>query len=480
MGKGKKRNEKQHSRKHKGALIDMKKIIYTFLSFVLILSVCLSAFASDNEVPDSTSTSVDSSVETTQNASQPKLLVESYTLSKSRLLPNESATLQITLKNYSQKKSVNNITVSISDETGEVNTQELNSNYIEKIIPNGEYVLTKTLKVSKSAVEGTHKLSINCEYEDDDFATYATSSQISLTVLKVKETTTKPSTTAKETTQNASHPQLIVASYSLDNGFVSPSKSSTLHITLKNESKNKTIKNLKITLGEEKGNIKFKKESVYIGDIKPKGTHTLSLEISASKTAEIGEHKIVVSGEYEDKYYAQFTSTDNITVNVKQKTNLDYDGIILPKRIVQDDTVTMEINLMNTGKSLIRNAKISFDIDSLQTGGVLFFGEIKAGENKSESVNFQASSTKLGKINGTATLSYEDEFGKTYSEKINLSSEIIKKKVTKQNSEEKKTAKYPLWWLFSVVGLAVGSGITAGIILAINSNKKRKEDEKRL
>ena len=478
MGKSKKRNEKQHSRKHKGALIDMKKIICTFLSFILILSLCFSAFANEDENSDASS-SADSSIETTQNTSQPKLLVESYTLSKSQFLPNESATLEIKLKNYSSKKSVNNITVSISDETGEVSTQELNSNYISKITPNGEYVLTKTLKVSKSAVEGTHKLGISCEYEDDDFVSYTTSSQIPITVLKVKETTTKPSTT-KETTQNASHPQLIVASYSLESGFISPSKSSTLHITLKNESKSKTIKNLKITLGEEKGNIKFKKESVYIGDIKPKATHTLSLEISASKTAEIGEHKIVVSGEYEDKYFTQFTSTDNITVNVKQKTGLDYDGIILPKRIVQDDTVTMEINLMNTGKSQIRNAKISFDIDSLQTGGVLFFGEIKAGENKNESVNFQASSTKLGKINGTATLSYEDEFGKTYNEKINLSSEIIKKKITKETDEEKKTAKYPLWWLFSIVGLVLGSIITAGIILTINSNKKRKEDEKRL
>ena len=253
-----------------------------------------------------------------------------------------------------------------------------------------------------------------------------------------------------------------------------------LRVKLKNESSDKEIKNLKLTLSEEKGNINFKKESIYAGTIKPKGTYTLNTEISASKTAEIGEHKIVLSGEYEDKYFTQFSSSDNLTVNVKQKTQLDYDGIILPKKLTQDDTATMEINLMNTGKSLIRNAKVSFDIDGLQTGGILFFGEIKAGENKSESINFQVSSTKIGKTKGTATLSYEDEFGKTYSEKIKLSSEIIKKKEVKENNQEKKSEKFPFWWLFSVVGLAVGSIITAGIILTISSNKKRKEDEKRL
>lgn len=462
----------------------MKKIICIFLSFILSCSLCVSAWASEeakNEDESSTSFSQTSSTsETTQNASQPKLLVESYTLSKSRLYPNESATLELKLKNYSQKKSVENIVLTISDETGEINTTSLNSNYIGKIEPNGEFILTHTVKVSKNASEGTHKLSINCEYEDKDYVSYTTSSQIPITVLKVKETTTKPSTTEKETTLNTSKPLLIVVSYSLENDCVSPSKSAMLRVKLKNESSDKEIKNLKLTLSEEKGNINFKKESIYAGTIKPKGTYTLNTEISASKTAEIGEHKIVLSGEYEDKYFTQFSSSDNLTVNVKQKTQLDYDGIILPKKLTQDDTATMEINLMNTGKSLIRNAKVSFDIDGLQTGGILFFGEIKAGENKSESINFQVSSTKIGKTKGTATLSYEDEFGKTYSEKIKLSSEIIKKKEVKENNQEKKSEKFPFWWLFSVVGLALGSIITAGIILTISSNKKRKEDEKRL
>ena len=92
---------------------------------------------------------------------------------------------------------------------------------------------------------------------------------------------------------------------------------------------------------------------------------------------------------YEDKYFTSFESSDNVLINVKQKTALDYDGIILPKKLTQDDTATMEVNLMNTGKSAIRNAKISFDIDGLETGGVLFIGMIKAGESKTGSANFR-------------------------------------------------------------------------------------------
>lgn len=184
---------------------------------------------------------------------------------------------------------------------------------------------------------------------------------------------------------------------------------------------------------------------------------------------------------YEDKYFTSFESSDNILINVKQKTALDYDGVILPKKLTQDDTATMEVNLMNTGKSAIRNAKISFDIDGLETGGVLFIGVIKAGESKTGSANFQVSSSKLGDVKGTATLSYEDDFGKSYCESISLSSTIIKKKAVKSDSDmDKKKSKFSLWWLFLLIGLAIGGGVGAIIPISINLSKKRKEDDLRL
>ena len=326
-----------------------------------------------------------------------------------------------------------------------------------------------------------HKLAVSLEYEDDDYAQYTSTSQISINVTKKKKASTTKKAAKKKTTQNASRPQLIVTSYSLDGKYVSPSKSANLSVILKNESKDKSIKNLKLTISEEKNDIKFKRETFFVDEIKPKGIYTLNIELTAAKTAEIGEHKLVLASTYEDKYFTSFESSDNVLINVKQKTALDYDGIILPKKLTQDDTATMEVNLMNTGKSAIRNAKISFDIDGLETGGVLFIGMIKAGESKTGSANFQVSSSKLGDVKGTATLSYEDDFGKSYSESISLSSTIIKKKAVKSDSDmDKKKSKFSLWWLFLLIGLAIGGGVGAIIPISINQSKKRKEDDLRL
>ena len=446
----------------------MKKLLCIFISIILCFSFGMTAFAGED----------DTAPNDTQSASQPRLMVESYTLSKPDLKPNESATLEIKLKNHSLKKNINNIAITLSDEANEISTTGVNSGYIDKIIPNSTYTYTATIRATKTASEGVHKLAVSLEYEDDDYTQYTSTSQISINITKKKEAK-KP--TKKKTTQNASRPQLIVTSYSLDGKYVSPSKSANLSVILKNESKDKFIKNLKLTISEEKNDIKFKRETFFVDEIKPKGTYTLNIELTAAKTAEIGEHKLVLASIYEDKYFTSFESSDNVLINVKQETALDYDGIILPKKLTQDDTATMEVNLMNTGKSAIRNAKISFDIDGLETGGVLFIGMIKAGESKTGSANFQVSSSKLGDVKGTATLSYEDDFGKSYSESISLSSTIIKKKAVKSDSDmDKKKSKFSLWWLFLLIGLAIGGGVGAIIPISINQSKKRKEDDLRL
>lgn len=449
----------------------MKKLLCIFISIILCFSFGMTAFAEEDDTAPSDN----------QSASQPRLMVESYTLSKPDLKPNESATLEIKLKNHSLKKNINNIAITLSDEANEISTIGVNSGYIDRIIPNSTYTYTATIRATKTASEGVHKLAVSLEYEDDDYTQYTSTSQISINVTKKKKASTTKKAAKKKTTQNASRPQLIVTSYSLDGKYVSPSKSANLSVILKNESKDKSIKNLKLTISEEKNDIKFKRETFFVDEIKPKGTYTLNIELTAAKTAEIGEHKLVLASTYEDKYFTSFESSDNILINVKQKTALDYDGIILPKKLTQDDTATMEVNLMNTGKSAIRNAKISFDIDGLETGGVLFIGMIKAGESKTGSANFQVSPSKLGDVKGTATLSYEDDFGKSYSESISLSSTIIKKKAVKSDSDmDKKKSKFSLWWLFLLIGLAIGGGVGAIIPISINQSKKRKEDELRL
>lgn len=288
--------------------------------------------------------------------------------------------------------------------------------------------------------------------------------------------------TAQETTQDASQPRLMVVSYKLDSDSLYPDKSSKLSITYKNYSKTKQLSNIKLTAAEESGEIKISGMGTkYVEKIKAGGTYVWELQLTASKTAAIGEHKLTVSAEYEDKYYTSYTSSDTLSVNIKQSVGLDYDGIILPSKLQQEDTAALEITLMNTGKSKLRNCKIVFEVDSLESGGASFVGEIPAGESASITANLRAAGNKTGEASGKAILSYEDEFGDNYSTEIPLSTVIEEKKELPQQQENEKEEKSnPLWWLFMISGAAAGGLVGFGIPAVIRANKQRKEDEKML
>lgn len=285
---------------------------------------------------------------------------------------------------------------------------------------------------------------------------------------------------AKEEEIDASHPRLMVTGFTLDGESIKPDKEITLKITLKNFSNSKSLRNIKLTISDDSGDIKpVGTGTQYVERIYAGSDYTWEVKLIASKTAQIGEHNLTVSSEYEDKYYTSYSESDTIRVNVKQTVGLDYSGIILPTKIVEEDTATLEMTFMNTGKCKIRNLKIDFDIPEIESGGTTFIGEIEAGESGAGSANLRATKT-LGETEGTITISYDDEFGDSYSETVDVQTVIEKKAEIKDDENEKDKKKNPQWWIFLIGGTLLGGGIGCAIPISIYSSKQRKEDEMRL
>lgn len=283
----------------------------------------------------------------------------------------------------------------------------------------------------------------------------------------------------EETTQNTSQPRLMVNAYEC--GVLTPAKSGTVEITFKNYSSRKAVYNIKLSAVDESGDIRASEIGTkYVEKIKAGGTYKWDLPVTVAKTAASGEHKISISAEYEDEYYTAYSSADTLAVTVAQPVGFAYDGLILPQKVIQGETASINVNFMNTGKSVIRNCKVQFDIEGLQTGGVLFAGEIPAGENIEGTANFSVSRDVLGETSGTATLTYEDELGGQYSETVDLSTIIEEPPEQTEEEAEKKESKYPLWWLFLTVGIVAGGAAGFAVPTAIHARKQRLEDEKRL
>lgn len=286
---------------------------------------------------------------------------------------------------------------------------------------------------------------------------------------------------AEETTIDGSQPRLMVTSYKLSESAVSPQGSATLEITMKNYSQTKALRNIKLSLADDSGEIKTDgMPTAYVDHIYAGSSYTWKISIIASKTASVGEHKLSFSAEYEDKYYNSYSASDIISVTVTQTSELDFDGIMLPVKVTQGDTQTVTAKLMNTGKTNLRNCKVDFEVEGFESAGTLFIGDIPAGESKDGSVNLRVSKEVLGEVKGKAVVSYEDELGEAYTEEVEVSSLIEEKVELIDTTEESEQAKYPMWWLFLIIGLAVGGGTGFLIPTIIHSAKQRKEDELRL
>lgn len=285
----------------------------------------------------------------------------------------------------------------------------------------------------------------------------------------------------EETTVDASQPRLMVVQYSVDGGYLSPNNTAKLKITLKNFSQTKALRNIKLSIADESDEIEtVGMPSIYVERIYAGSTYEWELNIKAVHTAQIGQHKLTVTSEYEDKYYSAYSSSDIINVDVRQSVAIDYNGIVLPVKVTQGETQSVEIKLMNTGKTNLTNCRVDFDIDGLLSGGTIFIGEIPYGESADSSVNFKVLNDKLGEVKGTAVISYEDAYGENHSEAIDLAT-IIEKKIDKVQSEKAdEQTKYPLWWVFLLVGLIIGGAVGFIILTAIHSSKQRKQDELRL
>lgn len=287
--------------------------------------------------------------------------------------------------------------------------------------------------------------------------------------------------TEKETVIDNSTPRFMVTSYKLQSDSITPDSKTNLQITFKNHSSTKSLYNIKLTLSDPSGEILTTgMPTKYVKSVSAGYTYTWNVEVMAVNTASIGQHDLQVSAEYEDKNCSSYSSNDTVRVNVRQPVELSYSGAILPKKVVQGNTQTVAVELMNTGKSTIYNCTLQFEVDKMQTGGSVYVGNIEPATSSTGNVNLRIDDDALGEVKGKITITYEDDYGEKYEETIDVSTVIEEKVEELKTDNEESEKKNPQWWLFLTLGFVVGGALGFGIPWFINDKKQRKEDDLRL
>ncbi len=282
-----------------------------------------------------------------------------------------------------------------------------------------------------------------------------------------------------EDNQSAATPRLMLTESSLSCDYLTPGETAKIKITLKNYG-DCAIKNIKLSVSDESGEIAFiSQKNKYVGSISAGDTFVWSVELTASALAAVGEKSILLGAEYEWGSGQSGSLSESIGIKLNQTASVEFDGLKLPNYVYQKETVSLSVNLMNSGKALIKNCKLIFDIVGLESGGSVFVGDIPVGSSTSAGANLLVTAENIGEIKGTATLSYEDELGNAFTEEVELLT-TVKEPIPEKTVEEKEEPKYKFWYLFLIGGVILGGSVGFAVPTIINAKKQQKEDELRL
>jgi hypothetical protein len=356
------------------------------------------------------------------------------------------------------------------------------------------YLVSLDLKLDKDRVNGRYPLTLTVDYKN---AAGAQAEQTFTVYVTIKDGKKPESSSGSSSSEPKPQPQpkVIVSDYEVSPNPVVAGEEFNLSLTLKNTSEKQKVQNIKVNFkGETTDFISAESSNtVYLKSIAKKKTDTIDFKMKVRLNAEPKPQKVIVTIEYEDSKATAITATEEVAVEIKQPNRISYDKPNFPTTVNAGDTIPINMNVFNMGKSTLNNVMCALEAPGLIPEGSAFLGNMESGASKTAEMyvfvgtkdmsqtdegdittNGSDESAKYGATSGVIHLSYEDEFGQKFNEDIEISTSINPPVIpeTKEEPKEEKP-KASQWWISVIIAalLIAAAVITAGVI----RNKRKKK-----
>ncbi|MGI6192582.1 MAG: COG1361 S-layer family protein [Christensenellales bacterium] len=212
-------------------------------------------------------------------------------------------------------------------------------------------------------------------------------------------------------------PKLLITSYDMPNPLYAGSEFE-LTFTIKNASETDTVKNLKLTFKSDEGSIlpsRGGSNTLFISTLKPGEESSQSITLQAAADASSKAHLLTVSMEYNNAGVNSFTSSEVLTIPIKQQMRVTVDEPVI---YVEGATVNMpfyaNVTFYNKGKSQLYNVtlKLKSENDTMRLEEGYYGGNMGSGSFNSAEVSIIPLAS--GDLFGTFVISFEDEEGTVY------------------------------------------------------------------
>ena len=171
----------------------------------------------------------------------------------------------------------------------------------------------------------------------------------------------------------------------------------------------------------------------------------------------------------------QFTSTQEISINVQQPTRFDIQNMFTDVEMFMGNESYMSASLVNKGKTTVYNVTAELISDTLTAYDVEFLGNIMPGSTSDAEFDFTAS--QPGTATGKLVVTYEDDAGTQYTLERDFTIEVLEEMIWDEPAYDEPVVMPDVEktnYLPYIIGGAVIIGAVAFVII------KKKKKSKRL
>ena len=201
-----------------------------------------------------------------------------------------------------------------------------------------------------------------------------------------------------------------------DKNAVYGGKTFIFTIELLNTHRSVSVKDLKITISQEKGifNPKSGSNTFFVEWLRPGETVEQSIELLVKSDADPDSYGITISLSYKSEYGETASSSEIINIPVQQELRFDIGDLPPINDVEMGDDAYVNVQFGNLGKSLIYNVVVKVQGEGfMNQQGTYYAGNIEKG--KFLAYEFTLTPTNPGLINGTFIFTYEDADGISYN-----------------------------------------------------------------
>lgn len=269
-------------------------------------------------------------------------------------------------------------------------------------------VSTQTFDIltSEDISSKNNTLVANINYKDSRGEEYSISKNIYIVGVDIGDNT------SEEDESKSAKPKMIISSYGLNPTEVVAGDIFTLGFTFKNTSKERKIRNIKITISSDGGSFIITRGSntFYIEEMEKQAMITREIELKAKQDLASNSYKVNIDFDYEDFSGNQYSANETLNIPVTEYSKLVINSVYAGESFVNSPT-SLSFDYVNMGKAVVSNLTASVEGDYESVQSINYIGNLSAGT--SDYYDIEVTPTKVGMNYGVLVLAFEDSSGGT-------------------------------------------------------------------